>query len=366
MLQQQTVRNIQEALHPPPPPTPTTTPSVTAQARPFGHPPGSDGYASFQEYLDGLSPSIDWEKAAYVQLVTSHMPVCNAVMVFAELALQKSPARRVLLYPKRWDLATEGGKEDQRLERTMRLIKVAAVRYGVILSPVEPMLDVAEGEETSIHTFEVFGRTTDRALEEIETAFPLSGLLSLTSFDHLLYLPSSGLVIDSSILDTLFTISNNSSFISFSDSPSKTPSLTLITPSKAALNTAVKFLRTNPTLEASYLHNNTHFLPPPSTPAPIFFRTSSLKQVDKAFDSATFLSQTGYVQLQDPDILGPEFDIPRHMFLHSRPEQGEARRAWEEVYEMYRMRRMNVCGLDLEPTPIVVGVSEEDEANVQS
>ncbi|MCJ1479617.1 hypothetical protein MMC13_008303 [Lambiella insularis] len=339
VLQQQTVRNLQAAIHPPPPPGPNVT-SSAPEARPFGYPLGSDGYASFQKYLDGLSSSIDWNRAAYVQLVTTHMPVCNAVMIFAELALQKSPARRVLLYPKQWDLEAEGGIEgDQELERTMRLIEVASERHDVIRLPIEPMLEAAEGGEAT------------------ETAFPISGLLSLTSFNRLLYLRPSGLLIDSSILDTLFTIPHNATFISFSDTSSDLSPLTLINPSKVAFDTAMAFLRSNSGSETSYLHNNTHVLSPPSTPAPIMTRTSSLHQADNLFESSTFLSQAGYIQLRDPNILGPEYDIPRDVFLRSRPDSQEARRAWEELYEMYRMRRMNVCGLDLEPMPAVADAS---------
>ena len=57
------------------------------------------------------------------------------------------------------------------------------------------------------------------------------------------------------------------------------------------------------------------------------------------------------MQLLDPNIPGPEYDVPRSLFLQSRPEEIEARKAWEELYEIYRLRRMDICGLDLEPIP---------------
>ncbi|MCJ1386167.1 hypothetical protein MMC17_009293 [Xylographa soralifera] len=336
VLQQQTVRSLQAAIHPPPLPVPSAAPSAIAIARPFGHPPGSNGHVSYQKLLGGLAPETHWKKAAYVQLVTEHMTVCNVVMVFAELAVQKSRAQRVLLYPKIWDRDTEQDRLGAlELERSMRLIRVAAVRYGVMLAPIEGMLDVGEGNT--------------------DAAFPLSGLLSLTRFDHVLYLRPSGLVIDSSILDTLFSIPTNASFTSFSDSSSDLSPLILITPSKAASQNAIAALRSDPFSELSYLQSNTHFLTLPSTPAPFVSRTSSLHNVDDNFESDTFLSQAGYVQLLDKDIKGPEYNIPRDVFLQSRPEPGEARTAWEELYEMYRMRRMDVCGLDLEPMPAVYG-----------
>ena len=89
--------------------------------------------------------------------------------------------------------------------------------------------------------------------------------------------------------------------------------------------------------------------------APIVSTTSSLHNASEDFDSDTFLSQAGYVQLLDEDIKGPEYNIPRDVFLQSRPEPGEARTTWEALYEMYRTRRMNVCGLDLEPMPVFFG-----------
>ncbi|MCJ1281005.1 hypothetical protein MMC26_000323 [Xylographa opegraphella] len=336
VLQQQTVRSLQAALHPPPPPVPSAAPSATAIARPFGQPPGSNGYVSYQKLLGGLAPDINWKKTAYVQLVTDHMTVCNAVMIFAELSVQKSRAQRVLLYPKSWDQDIEyDGSRALELERSLRLIRVAAVRYGAVLAPIAEMLDAGKGNT--------------------DAAFPLSGLLSLTRFDHVLYLRPSGLIIDSSILDTLFSIPTNASFTSFADSSSELSPLTLLTPSKAAFQAAMATLRRDPSSESSYLHRNTHFLTLPSTPAPIVSRTSSLHNTSEEFNSGTFLSQAGYVQLLDEDIKGPEYNIPRDVFLQSRPEPGEARTAWEELYEMYRMRRMGVCGLDLEPMPVVYG-----------
>ena len=77
------------------------------------------------------------------------MTVCNAVMIFAELAAQKSRAQRVLLYPKMWDQDVEhDGLRALELERSMRLIRVAAVRYGVVLAPIEEMLDIGAGKRS--------------------------------------------------------------------------------------------------------------------------------------------------------------------------------------------------------------------------
>jgi len=344
VLQQQTVRSLQAALHPPLPPSSNRT--STTHARPFGHPPGSPGHASYQAYLGEPTTPIDWTKTAYVQLVRDNTHVCNAAMTFAELARQKSPAQRVLLYPRQWDLDDEAGRGDQRLETSMRLLRVAAVRYQVVLSPVDPILET----------------------EAPETAYPLSGLLSLTAFEHILYLRPSGLILDASALDAVFALRTNASLTAFSASTDALPPVTLLTPSSDSFDAAIAALRSDPRSEPSHLLKNTQFLPPPSPLPPLSSQTSSLRLADPSFDSESFLSEIGYVQLDDPEILGPDYDIPREVFLQSRPGGLEARRAWEEVYERYRMQRMDVCGLDLEPMPIFegggveVGVVSEGES----
>ncbi|MCJ1247606.1 hypothetical protein MMC30_004821 [Trapelia coarctata] len=336
VLQQQTVRSLQAALHPPLPPPSNKT--LTTHARPFGHPPGSTGHASYQAYLGASTASINWKTVAYVQLVRSHMHVCNAAMLFADLARQKSPAQRILLYPRSWDLEAETGKSDQRLETSMRLLRVAAVRYAVVLSPIDPILQT----------------------EDLATAYPLSGLFSLTAFDKIVFLRPSGLVVQAEALDAIFGAETNTSVIAFSDLTDALPPVTLLNPSSDSFDDAMASLRKNPLSEASYLAANTRFLPPPSALTPLTYQTSSLRLAGADFDADEFLAEVGYVQLDDPEILGPEYDIPRNVFLNARPESAETRRAWEDLYERYRMRRMDICGLDLEPMPEVEDVLVDD------
>jgi len=250
-------------------------------------------------------------------------------MLFADLARQKSPAQRVLFYPRTWDLQDTQGKGDQRLETSMRLLRVAAVRYKVVLSPIDPIFET----------------------EDAEIAYPFSGLLSLTAWEKLVVLRPSGLVGEVEALDTVFGVETNTSVTAFSAPSDDFPPVTLLTPSSDAFDGAMASLRENSLSEASFLKENTRFLSPPAPLTPLSAQTSSLRLADSSFDADTFLSEVGYVQLNDPEILGPEYDIPRNVFLNSRPEGAEARRAWEDLYERYRMRRMDVCGLDLEPMP---------------
>lgn len=279
-----------------------------------------------------------------MQLVRDYTNVCNAAMVFAELARQKSLAKRVLLYPRKWDIEDQAGRGDQRLETSMRLLRVAAVRYAVVLSPIDPILDS----------------------EELETAYPLSGLLSMTSFEHILYLQPSGLVIDSAALDAVFAVETNTSVTAFSDPSDAQPLVTLITPSGDSFDEAMEVIRADPRSEISYLTNNTRFLPQTKDLPPLSSQSSSLRLASESFDTDTFLSEVGYMQLSDPGILGPEYDIPRNVFLESRPEQPKARKAWEDLYEMYRTRRMEVCGLDLEPMPVREDIKVDEHEKLLS
>ena len=80
-------------------------------------------------------------------------------------------------------------------------------------------------------------------------------------------------------------------------------------------------------------------------------QTSSLALEGEGFNASDYLNQAAYVHLTDPAILGPEYDIPRNIFLQARPHHPEARRIWEDLYELYRTERMDICGLDLEPMP---------------
>ena len=77
--------------------------------------------------------------------------------------------------------------------------------------------------------------------------------------------------------------------------------------------------------------------------------TSELHSKGGNFSLAALLATTSYVHFSDSNILGPEYDISREVFLRSSPLEAEPRKAWEDLYELYRTRRMDVCGLDLEP-----------------
>ena len=204
----------------------------------------------------------------------------------------------------------------------------------------------------------------DKTPDTLESRYPLAGLLSLTTFKRLLYLQPSGLVFDSSALDSLFHLPMNSSIVAFSAFPDNATTAALIKPSMYAYRQATDALSriTDSSSEFDQFRNMTKYLPTPASRRNLLSRSSSLHHQAPDFYSSTFEAEAAYVRLFDPEIPGPEFDIPREVFLRSRPEGIEARKAWEDLYELYRTRRMDICGLDLEPIPAVKGngLGQED------
>lgn len=83
--------------------------------------------------------------------------------------------------------------------------------------------------------------------------------------------------------------------------------------------------------------------------------TSAIHQESDRFNLSSFIDTTSYVHISDPGMLGPEFGESKSRLIRARPEQMTQREVWEAVYERYRQQRMEVCGLDLEPDPELMG-----------
>ncbi|KAL8963626.1 MAG: hypothetical protein Q9183_004987, partial [Haloplaca sp. 2 TL-2023] len=307
-----------------PPPSPVL-------AKHFGTPPG---HSFFDKYLASNRPKGGWSKVAYTQLVREHLHVCNALMLFAVLEEQESMAQRVLLYPNEWDAKASGQKSlDPRLETSRRLLREAAKRYRVMLQPVEPMVKIGG-----------------------ESVFPLAGLLSLSAYSRVIYLPPSGLVLDTAGLDHLFTLPMESSILGISAGSaieSASPSVVLLQPSKDTFQAELAALPADKYDEDHYLSKVRLLADLPEDQVHVVARTSGLRFEDDGFDADEFLDSTSYVHIADPNMLGPEFDAPRQSIASARPDKPQSKKAWQDIYEKYRIRRMDVCGLDLEPAPKV-------------
>lgn len=80
----------------------------------------------------------------------------------------------------------------------------------------------------------------------------------------------------------------------------------------------------------------------------VVYESQNLRNALEGFNVSVFEAATTYVRLSDPELPGPEYDVPYADRARIRPKNSEAREAWEKLYERFRQRRMEVCGLDLE------------------
>ena len=332
VLQQQTVHSIQAALHPKiaPPPVPSTNPVL---AKHFGQPPG---HSFYDKYLASNRPKGGWAKAAYVQLVRKHVEVCGAITGFARLEKEESMAQRIVMYPKEWDVKPkEGQKRDPHVETSRRLLRKAARDFRVMLQPIESIPQAAG------------------AILTAEERYPLTNLLSPHHFNRIIFLQPSGLILDSTPLDLLFTLPMEMPMLGLSapgpDGERGQPSILLIQPSKEAYQNLVASLPEGAYPDSEFLQRVTT----ESAPIEADFHTRLLaesSQLDAGsvadFNATLFLDTTGYVHISDPE---PEYDIPRQELLKAMPSGKQARKAWQSVYARFRDARMNICGLDLQP-----------------
>lgn len=80
----------------------------------------------------------------------------------------------------------------------------------------------------------------------------------------------------------------------------------------------------------------------------VVYESQKLREAVGDFNATRFEESTTFVRFSDPELPGPEYDVPYYQRVELRPENEEARRMWEGLYERFRQRRMEVCGLDLE------------------
>ena len=151
VLQQRTVAQLQTIIKPrvPIPAPQEVAVSFDPRAK-AARAVGSELDAPSISYQTVAQPEIRWDRLAYVQLIKSHVEVCSAIMLLAELHKQKSPAHRVLMFPKAWAVSMESGRKsgevrDPYMDMSRRLLRIAARRYGVLLVPTEPIAKNVDG-----------------------------------------------------------------------------------------------------------------------------------------------------------------------------------------------------------------------------
>lgn len=105
--------------------------------------------ASIDQMIAG--ETLDWSRLGYVQMVKEHVELCNAVMLLSDLHEMRSPARKIIMFPRVWLRSMDDEEYDPQMSTTRRLLRTAVRRYGVTLAPMETIVDGADGE--NIHHY---------------------------------------------------------------------------------------------------------------------------------------------------------------------------------------------------------------------
>jgi hypothetical protein len=340
VLQQRYVQNLQAAIKPRipkplPVPKPIEPPTLDEKwARPVGDRGQMED--TMTQYMSGQE--LDWSRLGYVQVVREHVELCSAVMLLSDLHRMKSPARRVLMFPKSWLHEADDKKYSAEMSTTRRLLGTAARRYGVTLMPMEPILDGADST--------------------LPSSYSLASLYSLVDYERLIYLQGPGVLLDASSLDSLLAFSQSEPMAAYPASPERndmSTSLLMIHPTAASFQQLKALRSTNPTSDLD-LFRATFSMPSSLisewslSMGNVVYESPSLRALSESdsFNATAFEQSTTFVRLSDPEIPGPEYDIPYSTRVKLRPKNEQAQEAWSRLYERFRQQRMEVCGLDLE------------------
>lgn len=347
VYQQQTVKGLQDAIKPRIPQAPASLgvqqPEATElqQSRFFGK-QGAGAritYTDFDRDVHSAGADINWNRLAHIQLVKDHHEVCSAIMVLAELHVMRSPARKVLMFPKTWaeeKKARKGDVSDPYLDSSRRLMRMAARRYRVELRPIDPI--------RSFDGIEIYSLASAYALE--------------ADFDRVLTIETPGMLLDAEPLDAILGFTEDAPFAMLHDTASNdgvhSEDLFLLKPMSATYAELSTRLRRKEAVG----FNDTHHL---STlfPAPLLLASSdeknalirsvgTLHDVDNDFNQTAYMSDVAYIRFSDPKLPGPEYDVPWSSKVAARPKNKNADWAWTNLYGLFAQKRMEMCGLDLE------------------
>jgi len=258
-------------------------------------------------------------------------------MLFGELHRLKSPAKRVLLFPKAWAVekkSSKGEAFDPFLDTTRRLLKLAARRYRVELRPIVP--------------------TSEDANEEEPSSYSLTSVWSLSDYDRVLILQTPGMILDATLLDAILAYAPASSLATLSTE--STPGvnetdLILAMPDETSYKTLASIPLATNILPALKQNLATLVLDAAADGTHLVTSISTLHtpREEEIFDATAWLSSTAYVRFSDPKLPGPEYDVPWAQRIKARPRNKDADWVWTKLYSGFSQRRMDVCGLDLQP-----------------
>lgn len=264
--------------------------------------------------------------------------MCNAIMLFGELHRLKSPAKRVLLFPRAWALekkADRGDASDPYLDTSRRLLKLAARRYRVELRPVGP---VVEGTN-----------------EEAASSYSLASVYGLLDYERALVLSTPGLIMDAKPLDSVLAYAPQSLIGTLQPDTSagiNGTELLLASPdaeAHAALANAASLATTSDMSVVQSTLPEALMLDAGKSDERLVASISTLHEAGTGFNATAYLSSAAYIYFSDPKLPGPEYDVPYADKVKARPRNKDADWTWTKLYGSFAQKRMDMCGLDLEP-----------------
>lgn len=188
--------------------------------------------------------------------------------------------------------------------------------------------------------------------ENDEAKYSLTGLMSLTIFNRLIYLRPSGLINDSSQLDLLFTLPMDTPVLGIAatnhDRGAEKP-IMIFQPSLKAYDQLASAFPAESYSDDEFMLRIPAMTDFAEDQVHLVTKSSTLVLAEESFDARESLEATAYIHLSDPYLPGPEYYLSDSLLSMARPTRPGPRKAWEGAYELFRERRMNVCGLDLEP-----------------
>lgn len=345
-LQQQTLRELQQTIRPRIP-TRRDAASAAVQnsiapSRLFAGSEGSKGRLAYQASLrasDDAAATVDWKKLAHVQLVRTHQEVCNAIMIFSDLAQHKSPARRVLLFPQDWAIESAAGSSevgDPYLITSIRLLRMAARRYAVELRPITPV--------------------KKRRTEFEQDVYSLASAAALVDLDRVMSIEGPGTILDATRFDAMLAFTADAPFAMLeagsNNSNVHQDDLLMLQPSTDMHTEVIRKIAANETYSDSMFSSvfADPLLMAASEDDNVLIRSvGQLHQAAEDFNGSAFMLTAAYIRFSDPKLPGPEWDVPYEQRREARPENQDADWLWTELYGQFAQKRADICGLGLEP-----------------
>lgn len=352
LLQQRTVKGLHTAIRPRLPSPPASIlasqdeqSEITARllkSRHFNPKNGRIALADMNRDVHIANANINWKRLAHIQLVTEHHQVCNAIMVLAELHRMKSPARKVLLFPRAWaeeKRAEKGQVSDPYLDSTRRLLRRAARSFHIELRPINPIdMDTSDAGPHEAYS--------------IASAFALYG-----DFDRVLTVETPGMLLEAEPLDAILAFTESTPFTMLHDTHDHdgvhSEDLYLFEPSKDIFADLQSRIARSPEVlknasSFSALFPEPLLLTSATEDSALIRAVSTLHEAGDDFNSTAYLSNVAYIRFWDPKLPGPQYDVPWSMKLAARPASKKADWTWTNLYGQFAQKRMDVCGLDLE------------------